>query len=115
MYFLDEKMKEEISDLNCKALDCILQSTISLPHAKETSLYEFNQLKGSTFKKLTIVEVIYYTNILRICTNNNSKTLIEVYSSLDQKLPLFLFLNAIYDLIYNDLLEVEKLEFLTLD
>ena len=55
IYFLDEKMKEEVSDLNCKALDCILQSTISLPHAKETALNEFNQLKGSAFKRLTII------------------------------------------------------------
>ncbi len=115
MYFLDEKMKEELTDVNAKALDCILQSTISLPNAKETALSDFNQLKSSTFKKLTIVEVIYYTNILKMCTGNNSQTLIEVYTNLDQKLPLFLFLNAVYDLIYNNLLEVEKLEFLSLD
>ena len=36
-------------------------------------------------------------------------------TNIEQKLPLFLFLNAIYDLMNNDLLEVEKLEFLTLE
>ena len=115
MYFLDEKMKEELTDFNAKAIDCILQSSISLPHAKESALNDFNQLKGSTFKKLTIVEVIYYTNILKICTNNNSQTLIDVFSNLEQKLPLFLFLNAIYDLVFNNLLEIEKLEFLSIE
>lgn len=115
IYFLDEKMKEDLSDENAKAINCILQSTISLPHAEETALSDFNQLKGSVFKKLTIVEVIYYTNILKICTNNNSQTLTEVYSHMEQKLPLFLFLNAVYDLINNNLLEVEKLEFLSLE
>lgn len=115
IYFLDEKLKEDLTDTNAKTLDCILQSTISVPHAKESALVDFNQLKNSTFKKLTIVEVIYYTNILKICTNNDNRTLIEVYTSLDQKLPLFLFLNAVYDLVYNNLLEVDKLEFLSID
>ena len=35
--------------------------------------------------------------------------------NLEQKLPLFLFLNAIYDLVFNNLLEIEKLEFLSIE
>ncbi len=115
MYFLDEKMKENMNDTNAKALDCILQSTVSLPFSKDNALNDFNQLRNTVFKKLTVVEVIYYTNLLKICTNNESKTLLDVYSNLEQKLPLFLFLNAVHDLIYHNLMEIEKLEFISID
>lgn len=115
IYFLDQKLIEDLNNQNSKELEIILQSTVSFPLAEENVLDEYNNLRKTVFKKLTIVDNIFYTNILKSCINNESQTILDIFNNLEQKLPLFLYLAAIYNLAENNLIEIEKVEFLTID
>ena len=114
-YFLDHKMVEKLTKQNTAELEIILQSTVSIPIASEDAINEFNELKKTVFKDLNIVDNIYYTNPLKSCINNDSKTILAIYDNMDQKLPLFLYLDAVYHLEKSGLIEIEKVEFLTIE
>ncbi len=115
VYFLDHKMLEELNNQNSAELDIILQSTVSVPTANEDVLNVYNELRKTIFKDLNIVDNIFYTNLLKSCIKNDNLTILGVYNSMEQKLPLFLYLDAIYNLEKNNLIEIEKVEFLTVD
>lgn len=115
--YLDYWLSYEPVDREILELDLLLHLTTSLPISKLSQ----EDLQGIQWKTIFPNKPVnnhrIYNSILRLCENNEKMTLLEVYeeilNSLSQMLSLPFYISAVRDLIANDFLEVEKLEFVT--
>lgn len=115
--YLDYWLSYEPIEREVLELDLLLHLTTSLPISKLSQ----EDLQGMQWKTIFPNKPVnnhrIYNSILRLCENNEKMTLLDVYeeilNSLSQMLSLPFYISAVRDLIANDFLEVEKLEFVT--
>ena len=115
LVYLDEKITDKMRDENKAELEILLRSSVALPKSSKKVLDILKEQKRKIFPKLSPSDFTDYRNIIINCLNNTSECLLDIYEKMRRHIHFYLFLSAVRDLTQNALLNLEKLEFYTIE
>jgi hypothetical protein len=75
---------------------------------------QLKEKASSWFSNLELRDFQNYSKIIKLCVDNEARTLLEIYKELENQMKLASYISAVYNLHQKSLLDLDILKFSTL-
>ena len=100
-------------------LNLLLHSTMAIPHSTEEHISIFESHVDELFPGLNVINYRIFEAIMKNCMGNEQKTVMDVYREMKEKITQLhsfpYFLSVVSQLVSFGFVNIEKLEFYTLN
>ena len=117
--YLDYMIVESPQAKELVELNLLLHASMAIPHSTEEHISIFESHVEELFPSLNVINFRIFKSIMTNCLKNEQKTLMEIYEEMKQKITQLhsfpYFLSVISQLVSFGFVNIEKLEFYTLN